>query len=218
MLEFEKDIDNRLELTYFSEDCTLNELINRLTNLNEQSELCQKCGKCCSDTIPITGFEIKRITEEVKSGKKDYSVIDLNFPDKPDTKEKEKSISEMASMFGFSKRHATVLYEYNTATPITMKKGADGQCVRISNNLCAQYGIRPLICRLYYCNTADRLAGLREIIISQGIWHSYYIMGWIDKREIEDNPFLNASNYDDVLLKKFDYRFDDINEGIDYLL
>lgn len=212
MIEFKDELDNFVELECYSDDCTLNELINRLADLSEQKNMCRKCGKCCLDLIPLNGLEIMNIK------RLDSGFTGLVFPDKPNVKGMEKSIHEMMNLFDLPKRHAEILHEYNTAEPIYMNKEMNGQCISQNDNLCAKYSMRPLICRLYHCKTGKKLSGIREIIISQGIWHSYYIMGWIDKSKIKNNPFLNASAYDEILLKQFDYPFDEINEKISYLL
>jgi hypothetical protein len=112
--------------------------------------------------------------------------------------------------FQLPRRQAVLCYEYNAADPIVMSK--------TENGLCAKYPIRPLICRLYHCRLGSRLVKLLEVIVTRGIWHSYFVMGWIDRESLEDNPFANGVSYHELLLKDFDYPLEEINGKGSYLL
>jgi Fe-S-cluster containining protein len=208
MIEFVYDSNGFIELKSYSNDCTVEELLEKTIDIGSQINLCKKCGKCCFDTIPIIGSEIKRIMEVLNVDKLDSTFSYLKFPCIPSVEEKTKNIVEIIRSFGMTRIEATMFYEFNAADPIIMNKNADGQCISISNDMCVKYKIRPMICRLYHCKTGAKLSNLREILISQGIWHSYLIMDWINENDIPYNPFLKSTNYDRLFIKDFDISFE----------
>jgi Fe-S-cluster containining protein len=208
MIEYMYDRNGFIEMKSYSSDCTVEELIVKTTDIGSQINLCGKCGKCCFDTIPIIGSEVKKIMEVLNIDKIDSSFTYLKFPNIPNIVEKEKNIEEIIRVYGMTKREATIFYEFNAADPIIMNKNIDGQCISISNDMCLKYKIRPIICRLYHCRTGEKLSNIREILICQGIWHSYLIMGWIKENDIPYNPFLKSTNYNELFIKDFDISFE----------
>ncbi|MBT3275206.1 MAG: hypothetical protein HN368_18775, partial [Spirochaetales bacterium] len=109
---------------------------------------------------------------------------------------------------GFDKTTAALLYEYNQAEPITLRKGTSGtgaSCMFLEDKLCSIYQARLYTCGLYICTMADKLSILQEQIVRQGIWHSYFQLGWVAESEIGHNPFLKGGSYSRILLSAFDF-------------
>ena len=115
---------------------------------------------------------------------------------------------------GFDRTTASLLFEYNQAEPVKLRKGPDGACMFLKDNLCSIYDARLYTCGLYVCNMADSLSVLQEQIVRQGIWHSYYVLGWIDAGAIGHNPFLGAAGYEEVKIKDFDFDLTDAMEKL----
>jgi hypothetical protein len=55
----------------------------------------------------------------------------------------------------------------------------------------------------------EKLEFIQEMIVREGTWHAYSLLGWIGKEEISHNPFLKAESYDQLLVKDFDYQLQD---------
>lgn len=205
-------MDKIIEIESYSEDCSLAELACALDKIGSESLTCDKCGKCCCDTVPILGLDMLSLMDKtgLPSIPEDYPSFE--FPQKPDMKLKHKSIRELNQMFKLSNHDAELFYEYNSSEPVTLRKKDDGQCIFSTENLCGQYQVRPFICQLYQCRFGEKLSYLKEMIVSQGIWHSYFIMGWINEREISHNPFLSKDSFSEVLLKSFELNIQDIQD------
>jgi Fe-S-cluster containining protein len=218
MIEFSIDNKDCIEVEKYSEDCTVEEYANNLTERINKVNICERCGNCCFDIIPIIGYEIRRIMEIMNIKTISQEFYYLVLPNKPNVAGKNNSIHDLMKTYNLSESIATILYEYNNVEPITMNKNKDGQCLSITDDKCAKYKIRPLICRLYHCNLGNKVSALNELIINQGIWHSYYIMEWIKEKDISHNPFIKGNNLEEVLLKDFDHNFDEIDDTIGYIL
>ncbi len=201
--------DKTIELRGFSENATLADLVEateriRLTG-GLKTEHCYACGICCREPIPVLGFDIARLKRRlgVSEGLLEERYIDL--PEVPNGEERNQSIRALRTEHSFSDLQATLVYEFNSAEPVTLKRKVEGSCVFLENNLCTIYGDRPFICRLYLCNMAEELSTLYETITTQGTWFTYSRLGWIAEGEIPHNPFIKAKSYDEVLLGAFQF-------------
>ncbi|HET6487752.1 MAG TPA: hypothetical protein VFH83_15095, partial [Spirochaetia bacterium] len=164
------------------------------------------------------GIEVRNL----KVSPRDVSMAErlpyLRLPERPDLQKRRKGIRDLRETFGVPTRTATALYEYNNADPVCIAKADSGDCLFIREGLCAQYAVRPLVCRLYHCRLGEKLSALNEAIIGQGVWHSYCALGWIDEKEIAHNPFVGASDYQRIRLDAFDRDFEDLVAQASYLL
>ncbi len=209
MIDLRLNDENCLELEEYSPDCTLAELVDGIAAAGDHHSLCARCARCCRDPIPLIGFEVGKIKE---SEAPVIAFDSLTFPAPPDAGLREKSVRDLERNFGLSRRQAEVFYEYNSAEPIALGKADDGRCFYQQGDLCGIYAGRPLVCRLYHCRQGARLSGLRELIMARGIWHSFVVMGWLDRAALADNPFAGGGMSDDILLKDFDLSIDEIVE------
>ena len=138
----------------------------------------------------------------------------LTAPTPPSLEARKRGIRDLTRMNGLSSREAAILYEFNQAEPITPKKRTDGGCTFLDTRLCGIYEDRPFLCMLYVCNMADKLSILHELIVRQGVWHSYAVLGWIPEIEISHNPFVGKPSYDKVLLADFDVNLEKAMEDL----
>lgn len=163
---------------------------------------CAACGRCCRyEHLPVFGLDIletkNRLGEEVW---RNY----VTLPEQPSPAERREAILEFVQNHDLDHATATLLYEYNVAEPVSYAKSSDGGCVYLTNGLCSNYPDRAFTCALYACTTGERLSNLQELIVRQGVWHSYYVLGWIEAEDIEHNPFLSAETYESVRIADFD--------------
>lgn len=202
---------NKIELEGYSEDATLQELKDeveafRLTN-DLKTRYCKGCGECCSQPIPVLGLDIIRIQKT--TGMEIDKIIEkyLTLPQRPDINFRKSAIGDFMRMGEISFREAAMLYEYNQSDPLILPRKEDGTCAFLDNEkgLCTIYGqeYRPYTCDLYICTMGDELSIIQEMIVTQGTWHAYFLLGWISADDISHNPFLNADNYCKVYLKDF---------------
>ena len=196
--------EGHIELGEYSVDSTLADLAKELdafrVEQGSQVRECYACGECCRDPVPVLGYDVRRIIEEAGGASLDEH---LSFPAKPDIAERAKSIVDMVRQHGLSDLEATLIYEYNRSEPVTMAKH-DGACYRLRDNLCSIHDGRYFICELFFCRLGERLSGLFDSIVSQGVWHSYVVLDWIPAVVVEHNPFLKADSYDQLILSDFD--------------
>lgn len=210
MVKFEIRNDE-IELVEYSDDAALSELSGELENFRQlkglKTDNCKGCEGCCSDDIPVLGFDLPRFDPD----------NDLIIPEKPDLDTRKKGIRDLENnSMNNSMNHeeATLIYEYNNSEPVILKKKQDGECIFLENGLCGHYKTRPYSCGLYLCNMGEHLSFLQEMIIRQGTWHAYNVMGWIDQKDIAHNPFFKADSYDKLLIKDFDY---DLKNALEHL-
>jgi len=207
-LELEKE---KIELKEYSDDASLQELTKevesfRLTN-HLKTRYCKGCGECCNQPIPVMGLDIMILQEN--TGLSLYKVLEkyIVFPQKPNLNSRRDGIKEFVNMCGLSKSEAALLYEYNQCEPLILPRKKDGTCSFLNNQtgLCTIYEYRPFTCGLYICTMGDELSMLQEMIVRQGTWYAYSLLGWVDRGEISHNPFLNADSYDRVYIKDFKF-------------
>ncbi len=207
-----------IEMGRYSPDATLTELADSLSGVLARLAACAKCCTCCFDTIPVNGLELARLKQVMNLTCISSDFPSLALPPKPDMLSRKASIEDLRETFDLPPGAATLLYEYNNAEPVCMRRKDDGSCFFLSEGLCAHYSMRPLVCRLYYCRLGSHLAAITDMIVSQGVWHSYVELGWIAEADIAHNPFLSASRYEDVLLSRFDMPLPALGERAAYLL
>lgn len=220
MIEFTIE-ENDIELKYYDLDTTLTELAEALESYRISTEAaglktngCKGCGECCSDNIPVLGFDIPRLLDGLDIGFDEASKTVLTLPEKPDMAFRRKAIKEMARSASITELEATLLFEYNNAETVIMAKKANMQCCFLNNNLCSGYTIRPYSCGLYLCNMGQRLSYIQEMIIRQGTWHAYSRLGWISESDIPHNPFLAADSYEKLLLSSFEFQLENTLEQL----
>ena len=130
----------------------------------------------------------------------------------PDAGDRSRAVRDLERQHGFATLEATLVYEFNTAEPVTLGRDENGTCVFLKKNLCTIYEDRPYICRLYLCNMAEALSVLYEKIASQGTWHTYSRLGWAREEDIRHNPFLKGNSYDEVCMSNFEF---DLQKAMD---
>lgn len=204
--------DDKIELKEYSDDASLQELTKevehiRLTN-NLKTRYCKGCGECCNQPIPVMGLDIINFQKRNLSSLDEVCDKYLVFPKKPDLDSRHNGIKEFMDTCKLSKDEASLLYEYNQCEPVILPRKKDGTCTFLNNKtgLCTIYEYRTYTCGLYICTMGDELSMIQEMIVRQGTWHAYSLLGWIDKDEISHNPFLDADTYDKVYIK--DFKFD----------
>lgn len=217
MVEFQS-INEEIELKSYTPETTLRELSGALEEFRLKCPLrtieCKGCGECCSDNIPVLGLDLQILQSGMGLSFEQAAESVLLLPEQPDIAARRKAIREMSESAGITELEATLLYEYNNAEPIILKKKSEGECCFLEANLCSRYLIRPYSCGLYLCNMGEKLSYIQEMIIRQGTWHAYYRLGWIDGDEIAHNPFLKENCYDRLLLADFDFKLDNTLEQL----
>jgi len=211
--------DRTIEIVSYSEDATLEDLRSGIDVFRDQTGLktanCAGCGECCFyETLPVLGYDLAAVRGFLGVDDEELFTRFLELPERPSAEQRDKSINEMMRNHGFDRKTASLLYEYNQAEPVKLRKSDAGSCMFLENNLCTIYHARLYTCGLYVCNMADRLSVLQEQIVRQGIWHSYHLLGWIEADVIEHNPYLGAGGYGEVLLKDFDFDLSDALEQL----
>lgn len=243
MIKFEI-IDDSIELSDYSPDTTLPELVEELEKFRQTNELktknCKGCGYCCQDNIPVLGLDIPTLTQGLLCSLDELKSKYLILPEPIKAESRRKSITDMARTQKMPVIEATLLYEYNNAEPLILNKHDNGDCCLLNviepntqefrlsgkvsevkecppqnsaqnppQKLCSLYTYRPFSCGLYLCNMGAKLSFLEEMIIRQGTWHAYSLLGWISQEDIAHNPFLKVKSYDELLVKDFDYQLQD---------
>jgi Fe-S-cluster containining protein len=202
--------DDLIELKEFSDDSTLQDLVEGTEKIRLSEGLktqhCYAFGMCCKEPIPVLGYDFDRLTKRLDVSEETLKEGYLELPEAPEPSERIRAIRSLRQEHDFSDREATLVYEFNTAEPVILKRSAQGSCIFLENNLCTIYEDRPFICKLYLCNMAENLSNLYETITTQGTWYTYSRLGWIAKEEIRHNPYLKAEGYGGVYLKSL--RFD----------
>ena len=206
--------ENKIELAEYSVDATIQELSDavelfRLHDTKLKTRSCKGCGECCNQPIPVLGLDLLKIQKTTGLTLNEILEKYIVLPQKPNIDARKSSIKDFIKMCDVSLTEAAALYEYNECEPLILPRKEDGTCVFLDNatGLCTIFGqvIRPFTCELYICTMGDELSITQEMIVRQGTWHAYYLLGWINKEEIFHNPFLNADNYDKVYIKDFEF-------------
>lgn len=195
---------------------------------------CKGCGLCCQDNIPVLGFDMSILVQGLGCSLDELKSKYLIIPEPIEASSRRKSIAEMAMTPGMSGIESVLLYEYNNAEPLILNKQDNGDCCLLKvaecasqnddfliklekvqkrpghtlrkQKLCSLYSYRPFSCGLYLCNMGEKLAFIQEMIIRQGTWHAYSMLGWISEEDISHNPFLKVRTYDELYVKDFDYQ------------
>ncbi len=201
-------VDNgRIELLDYSSSTTLVELADGLNGFCRQPRLmtgfCASCARCCYDAIPLFGYDLAGL-QALAAGRGERWTDYLLLPAAPDAVARRRGVVELQRDNGMSRAEAILIYEANAAEPITMQRNGLGGCRFLDGALCSIYPARPFACRLYLCNMGERLEALYNSIVTQGVWHSYSVMGWVDAVEIAHNPFVAAERFEEVALESFE--------------
>ncbi len=201
--------NGKIELKGYSDDATLAELRDSVETFRKQDGLitagCAGCGLCCYyHTLPILGYDIHDLRTALDVTEEELFSRYVDLPDRPDIEERRAAIADMMRQHDLDRVTASLLYEYNTAEPVRFAKAEDKGCVFLDAGLCSIYESRAYTCALYVCNMAERFSIIQEQIVRLGVWHSYYVLGWIPAEEIDYNPFLKYSAYDEARLGDFD--------------
>lgn len=207
-----------IELVEYSEDTTLNELVDGLETFRLENSLktrnCQGCGKCCKDNIPVLGLDLAVIPGGLSVIGVESRESCVVMPERPDIEARRKALNELERTNKLTKLEASLIYEYNNSEPLILAKQQGGACLFLKSKLCSVYGARPYSCGLYLCNMGERLSYIQEMIIRQGTWHAYQLLGWVSIEEISHNPFLKASSYDELLIRDFEFGLENALEQL----
>ncbi len=211
MVEFITE-NEKIELKNYDPGTTLKVLSQELEAYRLTCRLktfgCKGCGECCSDSIPVLGLDLQVLQKGLEINFEQAAGSILSLPEKPDIPIRHKSIKEISASASITLLEATLMYEYNNAEPIILSRQNSGECCFLQDGLCSRYQIRPYSCGLYLCNMGEKLSYLQEMIIRQGTWHAYYMLGWINESDISHNPFLKADSYENLLLADFDFNLE----------
>lgn len=210
--------NGRIELGDYHPSASLGDLIDDLdvvrTTEGLRTSSCHVCGECCADLIPLFGMDLVSLAKRFDMSLDTLVETTLVLPEKPDLTERREAIASLARDSGTDTTTAALLFEFNSAEPITFQRSANGVCLLQKNLLCTIYGDHPVACRFYQCTMAERLSVLYENVVRQGIWHSYAVLGWIDEAEISHNPFVGAGSVGEIPLDRFDV---DLSEALEAL-
>jgi Fe-S-cluster containining protein len=205
-----KLVKGRLELREYSADSSLADLLGAtetfVSALKKRSVQCRMCGECCSRE-PVLGLDMEILAGQEGIGVREWAAAHLMQPEFPDLAAREKLIREFCRQTGMSELESTVLYEYNQSEPLSFKQDETERCFYQKDGRCSNYANRPFICRLYLCRFGDRLQELTEMIVAQGTWHAWSLLGAVPEELIRHNPFAGRESYSDVLLKDFETGF-----------
>lgn len=198
----------KIELQQYSEDTTLAQFADAVEELlaspRKKAATCHRCGQCCNNP-PVLGLDMAILSAKAGIPVGQWVKEHLLPIELPDLASRRKGIAELSSQAHLSETEATILYEFNQSEPLTFKQNVDESCSYLQGGLCSNYNNRPYICRLYQCSLGDRLQSLREMIVCQGTWYAYALLGAVPAEEIDHNPFLSAKAYHDVKLKDFEH-------------
>lgn len=201
----------KLELLSYSDDTTLTDFLAEteafVNALSKKSVQCRMCGECCH-RAPVLGLDIKLLAAQEEIGAKEWVQARLMPPQFPDMAARNKLIGEFRRQSGLSELESTVLYEFNQSEPLSFKEDNNERCLYQKDNLCSNYANRPFICRLYLCRFGDKLQDLLEMVVTQGTWHAYALLGAVPMEAIAHNPFVKAESYGDVKLKEFEFELE----------
>lgn len=207
-----------IELVGYDSGATLTELVATLEDFRLKNSLktrnCRGCGKCCKDNIPVLGLDLPVIAGEPPFTEEKLQDSGIVLPEKPDLEARRKSLLELQRTNGLTGLEAAVIYEYNNSEPLILAKQKDGACLFLKDRLCSVYGRRPYSCGLYLCNMGERLSYVQEMILRQGTWHAYMLLGWVAPEELPHNPFLKTSSYDELLVKDFEFGLENALEQL----
>ena len=199
---------DEIELADYIECAKVGDLMEALGRMQRRPGLatvgCAGCGLCCRDRVPVLGSDLKLLEEGLGISRTQLIRDHLDLPVQPDPEERSVQISDLARQISASITEATLLYEWNTGEPLVPKQAANGFCHWLHDRRCSIYLSRPLICSFYLCNFGNRLSGLFDSIVRQGIWYSYVVLGWIDRQVVAHNPFVAFDDPTNAPLAAFD--------------
>lgn len=198
----------KLELLDYTDDTTLVDLLNEtevfVAAQTKKNVQCRMCGECCH-RAPVLGLDILQLSQAASLPVPQWAAKQLMVPEPPDSEARRKGIAELRQQSELSDVEAAVLYEYNQSEPVSFLHNGKDRCFYQNGSLCGNYENRPFVCRLYLCRFGERLQDLLEMIVTQGTWHAYHVLGLVPVEEIGHNPFLKAESYGDVRLKSFEF-------------
>ena len=211
-----------LELGRYEDEATILDLALEVERTRPAPGLitagCAGCGLCCGDTVPLFRQDITRISGEMGLSVEGFIDRYVDRPAAPDLSHRERTIGEQRERDALTLPESVYLYEHNFGDPFTPKKGADGRCVLLEDNLCTIYPARPFICMLHVCNMGERLSDIHANIVRKGIWDSYRIAGWIGADALEGNPFVTFEPLESIPIAEFELDTAGIMEKLaDYL-
>jgi Fe-S-cluster containining protein len=205
----------KLDLDEYSENTTLTALLEATESFvashNVKSVRCRMCGECCSRE-PVLGLDMMLLAAREGVSVQDWAAAHLMEPVFPDLAAREKLIREFRAQTGMPELDAIKLYEYNQSEPLSFRQDENERCLYQKDNLCTNYANRPFICKLYLCGFGERLQALEEMIVAQGTWHAWSLLGAVPEVMIKHNPFIGAKSYDELLLKDFEFKPDGAEE------
>lgn len=208
---------HKLELLDCSDDATLADLADTIELFiadKKAGEVCCKCcGECCC-RAPVLGLDMIIAARREGMSVREWAEKRLLPPVFPDLAARIKLIAEFIQQTGLPELEATVLYEYNQSEPLSFLQTEAERCAYQKNNLCSIYADRPFVCRLYLCAFGERLQSLEEMIVAQGTWHAWSLLGGVPEEMIAHNPFLKAETYSDLLIRDFEFKFDEALEEL----
>lgn len=201
----------KLELIGDIGDATLAELLAEseafVTTLKKQSVQCRMCGECCHKA-PVLGLDILAQASDAGMDVGQWAESHLMLPAMPDLAARRKGISELQQQACITEMEAAVLYEYNQSEPVSFIHNEADRCFYQNGALCGNYAQRPFVCRLYLCRFGERLQDLLEMVVTQGTWHAWAVLGAVPMEAIAHNPFAGKERYDQVKLKDFEFELD----------
>jgi len=204
---------NRIDIIEYSADATLEDLVTGTENLRSnglrKTKTCIGCGNCCMPPPPILGADLADLSLRLCNG--DMRKLTDNYlaiPHVPPPELINKQIAELVRLNSFNEKESRLLFEYNNSEPITFKKKENDSCIFFDGEKCTIYEMRPFICRLYNCVMGNRLSVLEEMIVAQGTWHAYSLIGLIQPSDIGHNPFINNEGYKNIKIGSFEYDFE----------
>lgn len=212
--------EDKIELEYYSDDATLKELADgvnefRLTNELE-TKYCEGCGRCCIQDVPVVGLDL--ILLQKKLGLSLNEVVEkfTVLPTKPDLDARRKGVRDFMKTCDTDIVQASILYDYNQCEPLLIPRRKNGTCIFLQegSGLCSIFEYRPFTGDLYVCNMGNNLSSIQEMVVRHGTWHAYYLLGWIEKEEIEYNPFLYSEDFDKMYVKDFYFNPEELLEKI----
>jgi len=210
-------LKGKLELAGHSADATLADLVESIEAFlaapGHAKLACRMCGECC-DRPPVLGLDMKMLSWREGIPLRDWAALHVPPPVFPDLSARNTGIEELHRQTGLSETEATVLYEFNNSEPMTFIVGENGRCLYQKENLCADFSRRAFICGLYLCSFGEKLQALEEMIVCQGTWHAWALLGAVPEELIKHNPFLRAESYGDVKIKDFEFGFEKAREQL----
>lgn len=201
-------LSDRIELEGYSADATLLDLVRGIERIRLRSDLkvnrCAGCGGCCREPIPVLGVDVASLATAFGAPDERSVLERLAIPEVlPSGLERRAAIRKLSRDTGLPLEQAERLYDFNNGEQVSLRKADDGSCEFLRGGMCTIYEARPLVCRLYLCLMGDRLSGMQECIVRQGVWHLYERAGWLHREDIAHNPFVKVRRWEEARLSAF---------------